>query len=307
MSNPLVTIIIPTYNRVDYLKLTLESILNQTFKDFEIIVVDDGTADNLNEQLCTQFDNVKYIKIENSGGPAKPRNVGIRKAKGKYLAFVDDDDIWFPNKLFAQVNILENNPDFGLVHGCCEVIDEKGVLQNRIIGRPGTPDVKHGDVKMKMMGNWMVIMPTSFMKKEIIDKVGFFNEDMPAAGEDAEFWARCSFEANFYYFDVPLVQYRVHSGNISGSSAKYIQLPLYLKRVLLEVYNNGQISKENYDLLLYRLCQMQLKMVKQQFFKTILYLFQINPIWFVKINNNKLLIKMLFFNKSFKKIMTIIN
>ncbi|NDP23124.1 MAG: glycosyltransferase [Paludibacter sp.] len=295
MLHPLVSVIVTTYNRTDYLKLTLESVFNQTFTDFEIIVIDNGTANNLNEQLCNQFEKVKYFKIENSGGPARPRNVGIREAQGKFIAFLDDDDLWLPDRLERQVAILERKSDYGLVHSCCEVIDENGKLKNQVIGRPGTPDVKHGDVSLRMMGNWTIMMPTPLMRKEVIDRVGFFNEEMPSAGEDVEFWVRCSFEAKFYYIDESLAQYRVHSGNISGSSAKYIELPLYLKKVLSEVYDKEKISKEDYQLLLYRLCQMQLKMIKLNFFKTIRYVFVLHTFWFLKINNNKLLIKMLFF------------
>lgn len=232
MNNPLVSVIIPTFKRSHFLKLTIESVLNQTFRDFEIIVVDDGTFGNENFLLCQNYEDVRYIKIENSGGPAKPRNVGIKESQGKYLAFVDDDDIWLPKKLERQVEVLEQNLEYGLVHGCCEVITKEGVLQNIIVGRPGKPEIKHGDVKMRMMGNWTVMMPTSFVRKEIIDKVGFFNENMPAAGEDTEFWARCSFETKFYYLDEPLVLYRVHNNNISSKNINYIKLPFYLKKVL---------------------------------------------------------------------------
>ena len=293
-SMPLVSVIVPTYRRTNYLKLTLESILNQTFTDFEIIVVDDGTDNNLNEHLCNQLKKVKYFKIENSGGPARPRNVGIREARGKYIAFVDDDDLWLPQKLEIQIAILDKFPSFGLVHNCCELIDEYGNLKNVVIGRPGTPDVKHGDVSLRMMGNWTIMMPTPLLRKEVIDKVGFFNEEMPSASEDVEFWVRCSFTTKFYYIDEPLAQYRVHTGNISGSSAQYIELPLYLKRVLIEVYNKEKISKVDYQLIRYRLCQMQIKMIKFNFFITIRYLFKLHDMWFLKINNNKLILKLLF-------------
>ena len=164
MQNPLVSIIIPTYKRTDYLKLTIRSILDQTFQDFEIIVVDDGTPTDENRLLCEQFQKIVYIKIENSKGPAKPRNVGIKQAKGKYIAFVDDDDIWLPEKLQKQVNVLDNNPDFGLVHSCCQVINGQGIVKNEIVGRPGNPQVKHGDVSMRMIGNWTVMMPTTACK-----------------------------------------------------------------------------------------------------------------------------------------------
>lgn len=289
---PKVSIIIPTYNRTRFLELTLKSIQNQTFQDFEIIVVDDGTPNNENEELCKHFAKVRYCKIPNSGGPSKPRNEGIKMAKGKYFAFVDDDDLWMPEKLEIQVEILEQNPDFGLVHGCCEVIDENGNLQGRILGRPGKPEVKHGNVSMRLIGNWTVMMPTSFVRKDVVSKVGFFNETMPAAGEDMEYWARCSFETPFFYIDKPLVYYRVHNGNISAIHEKYLELPLYLKEVLLTVYSRGKISSNEYKILLNRLCVMELKMLKVNYGKVLKNLFVLNRFWFFNLVNLKILARL---------------
>lgn len=293
MQNPLVTVIIPTYNRTHFLKLTLESIKSQTFQDFEIIVIDDGTAGDDNRLLCEKFEKVNYIKIINSGGPAKPRNIGIQKAKGKYIAFVDDDDLWLPEKLTQQVAILEANLDFGLVHGCCQVIDQNSVITGAIVGRPGTPDVKHGDVSMRMLGNWTVMMPTSLVRKKVIAKVGFFNENMPPAGEDVEFWTRCSFVTKFYYLDELLVLYRVHSNNISRLNKYYIELPLYLKKILVNVYNSKKINKTQYKLLLRNLCHMQLKTLRIDIITSLKKLFQIDYFWFLEINSFKLLLKKL--------------
>lgn len=288
-----VSIIIPTYNRSAFLKETLESISNQTYTDYEVFVIDDGSPNDEAKEVCELFEKVNYFKIENSGGPAKPRNIGIEKAKGKYFAFVDDDDIWLPQKLEIQVAILDNNSTFGLVHCCCEVVDENGELKNIIVGRPGTPDVKHGDVSLRMMGNWTIMMPTPILRKEVVDIVGFFNEEIPAGLEDVEFWTRCSFFTSFYYIDEALALYRVHSGNISGNSAKYIELPLYLKKVLSGVYDKGKISKEECQLLIYQLCRMQLKMIKKYRIKSLFNLLKLNPFWMFRFGNLKLFIFLL--------------
>ncbi|WP_395074195.1 glycosyltransferase family 2 protein [Flavobacterium sp.] len=290
MSNPLVSVIIPTYKRVNYLKLTLDSIINQTFQDFEIIVIDDGSPSDENLILCNNYKKVYYIKIENSGGPAKPRNIGIKEAKGKYIAFVDDDDLWLPSKLEKQIAILEQNLDFGLVHSCCEIIDEKGVAKNEIIGRPGTPDVKHGNVSLRMMGNWTIMSSTPLVRKEVIEKVGFFNEKMLPAGEDVEYWTRTSFCTKFYYIDKPLVQYRVHNNNISNQKTKYLQLPLYLKSVLENQLELKIIDKKQFQLLLNNLCKMQIRTFKNGFFKTLKNLFLIDSKWIIKPNNIKMMI-----------------
>lgn len=294
IDQPLISVVIPTYNRTSFLKLTLESIISQTFQNFEVIVVDDGTPNDANLFLCNTFDKVRYIKIENSGGPAKPRNVGIREAKGKYIAFVDDDDLWLPIKLEKQIAVLQDNPDFGLVHCCCQVIDENGVEKNEIIGKPGSLDVKHGDVAMRMMGNWTLMMPTPLIRKEIVDEVGFFNEKMPSAGEDIEFWTRCSFVTQFYYLDNPLAIYRVHSANISGDKRLYIALPLYLKEILNEQQLKKTINKKQYFFLLNSLCKMQIRTVKTNVFKTLKNLYLLDKFWMFKISNCKMLIYVFF-------------
>lgn len=292
--NALVSVIIPTYKRTDFLKLTIQSVLNQTFQDYEIIVVDDGTPNDDNFVLCQTFEKVKYIKIKNSGGPAKPRNIGIQEAKGKYIAFVDDDDLWLPSKLEKQVAVLENNPDFGLVHCCCQVIDEKGIKKKQIIGRPGSLDVKHGDLAMRMIGNWTLMMPTPLLRKEVVDKVGFFNEKMTPATEDAEYWSRCSFETKFYYIDEPLARYRIHPNNISGSKEKYRKLPYYLKEVLVNKKKEKKISSEDYKRLIARMCKNVIVHIKQHYMLSIKILFELDFFWFVRWRNFKSLIYVIF-------------
>lgn len=281
MSSPLVSIIISTYNRADYLKLTIDSVKCQTLNDFEIIVVDDGTPTDDNKLLCDQLGGIIYIKIENSGGPAQPRNKGIGLAKGKYIAFLDDDDLWHPDKLKIQTDILESNEEYGLVHSCCEVIDGQGIKKQRVIGRPGRPGVKHGDVKLRMMGNWTLMTPTPLLRKSLVEKVGFFNENMPPAGEDREYWTRCSFYTKFYYVDVPLAYYREHSNSASSDISKYLNLPLYLKLVLDNESFKRNVTRKDYGILLNYLLIMQAKMIKIHFKMTFLNLFKLDNYWFL--------------------------
>lgn len=294
---PSVSIIIPTYNRAKYLNLTLQSIAQQTYQDFEVIVVDDGTPGDENESICSEFEKVRYFKIKNSGGPASPRNFGIQKASGKYIAFVDDDDLWQPQKLDVQVKILDTNPDFGLVHSCCEVIDENGVLQNEIVGRPRTPDVKHGDVSLRMIGNWTIMMPTSLLRKEVIKKVGFFNEKMIAAGEDAEYWSRCSFETKFYYLDEPLARYRIHVNNISASKEKYRKLPYHLKEVLVAKRKERKITRIAYKRMISKMCTNQINYIRDHYKLTLAILFELDRFWFLRFKNFQCLIYNVFFKK----------
>lgn len=290
----LVSIIVPTYNRIDYLKLTLQSMLSQTYQNIEVIVVDDGSEGSHNERYCKQFPKIKYIKIENFGGPARPRNTGIDAANGDFIAFTDDDDIWLPKKLENQVAILNEHPSYGLVHCPCSVIDKFGKETGEIIGRPGTQDVKHGDVKMRMMGNWTLMMPTPLMRKELLEEVGCFNEEIPPALEDVEFWVRCSFYTKFYYLDLPLVQYRKHSNNISADKKKYIPLPLYLDKVIVSMEQKHRIDKKEVQILRDSICRMQLKMIKFHPRTVLSNMFKISIFWLIKMRNFKLLVRVLF-------------
>lgn len=278
-----VSVIIPTYQRVDYLEKTLNSVAGQTFKDIEIIVVDDGSTDGSTKELCKGYENVNYLWIPNSGGPATPRNKGIEMASGEYIAFVDDDDIWLPNKIEEQVKILNFHKDYGLVHCYCKVINENDELTGRIIGKPGSPDVKHGDVRLKMTGNWTLMMPTPLVRKSVINAVGTFNTNIPAALEDVEFWTRCSFFTKFYYQDKALVHYRIHGNNISSDKTKYIIMPLILKEVIKKQEKEGRLNERQYEKLLENIAISQAKMVRQNPLRIILNLFKINPFWMLNL------------------------
>lgn len=286
-----VSVIIPTYNRTDFLKMTLDSVINQTYKSIEIIVVDDGSPNNVTEELCKQYKNVDYFKIKNSGGPATPRNYGFKKSTGDYIAFLDDDDLWLQTKIEEQVEVLDQNPEFGIVHCYCDTIDKNGKLTGKSIGQPGTPDIKHGDVSKKMIGNWTLMMPTPLLRRALVYNVGLFNTIMPPAGEDVEFWTRCSFFTKFYYVDKPLALYRVHDRNISNSNGNYVDLPIYLKEIIDLSIIYKKLTNSEYDAMLLNICISQAKHVKINFLKTLLNLNKINPFWFFNFRIFKVLIK----------------
>ena len=156
----------------------------------------------------------------------------------------------------------------------------------------------HGALQAEVgRGNWGVMMPTSFVRKKVIDKVGFFNENMPPAGEDMEYWTRCSFETKFYYLDEPLVLYRIHHGNISSDSIKYLDLPLYLKKVAENALLTRKIDKKSFNLLINSICQFQIRTVKGNFIKTIKNLFRLNHFWVLGKNNCKMILYVLFLKK----------
>jgi len=121
--SPLVSVIIATYNRAHLIPQSIESVLSQTFKDYEIIVVDDGSSDNTKELLKNRYgESIIYIGKEKNEGLSAARNIGVKAAKGKYLAILDDEDIWLPEKLEMQIRLMQKNPSLGVVYcGCCKV------------------------------------------------------------------------------------------------------------------------------------------------------------------------------------------
>ncbi len=261
---PVVSIIIPTYNRPKFLKITLDSVYQQTFSDFEVIVIDDGTPGNENETLCSAYHRIIYRKIANTGGPIIPRNTGLKLATGKYIALIDDDDLWMPDKLQKQVDILEKEVDFGLVHGCCKVIDSFGNETGEIVGQLANKNRKHGYVFDDLVGSFTVMMPTSFFRKDLVEMVGFFNESMKAAGEDMEFFSRMAFYTKFYYIEEPIAFYRVHSGGISKENPHYYDLPLFLNKMLCNLKLTENLSNSRFRSIQKKLLLQQMSMAKNK-------------------------------------------
>ncbi len=179
-----VTIIIPTYNRASFLEKAIESVLNQTFTDFELIVVDDGSTDKTAETV-NSYEGVNYIFQENKGVSAA-RNTGIRAGKGEFIAFLDSDDSWKPEKLEKQLQFHNQNPDY-LISQTEEIWIRNGKWANpKKIHRK-----YHGWIFEKCLPLCIVSPSAVMMKRGLFDKVGLFDESLPAC-EDYDLWLRIS-------------------------------------------------------------------------------------------------------------------
>lgn len=254
---PLVSIIIPTYRRTAWLREALDSVAAQTFSDYEVLVMDDGTPGVENAALCSNYPFVRYFKLANSGGPIVPRNRGLQEARGELVAFLDDDDRWLPDKLQRQVEVLKAHPDCGLVHGYCYVMDGEGKPTGRVTGQLHA-DRKHGYVFDDMVGDFTVMLSSPLIRKALIDRVGGFNTAMQAAGEDVEFFYRLAFHARFYFINAPLLYYREHSGGISHNNRAYLQLPGHLYKVLRHLKGEGLLAPSRFRRLRAKLLRMQI-------------------------------------------------
>lgn len=209
-----VSIIIPTYNRAGLLHSAIASVLNQTFHDFEIVVVDDGSEDNTREIVMGFHDKrIKYIRHMINKGEASTRNTGIMNSNAQYIAFLDDDDEWLQEKLRLQVNLFKNSPPgVGGVYSGFVVIDmnDKSILGQKIPRKRG--NIYH-DIFVE---NCIGTPSTVIVRKECFERVGLFDESI-AYGLDYDMWIRISKEFHFEYIEEPLVKYYVHENRLSNN------------------------------------------------------------------------------------------
>jgi len=210
MLNPKVSVVIPAYNAMTFLPETLASVLNQTFSDFEVLIINDGSQDNV-EQWANEVtdERVKLISQANQG-LAGARNTGILKSRGKYIAFLDADDVWDAAKLEKQVNRFEQNPKLGVVDTHVFFVDEQG---NKLF--PAGASYPEGSLLERQIVTNLVLCGSSAMvRRECFETVGLFNTSLRAC-EDWEMWARIAFNYPFSIIEEPLVYYRQHPNNMS--------------------------------------------------------------------------------------------
>jgi glycosyltransferase involved in cell wall biosynthesis len=209
---PLVSVVIPTFNGYRYLKEALDSVLRQSYENFEIIVVDDGSGYDVRNFLCSHADRIKLIQQKN-GGPAKARNTGIGLSNGSYIAFLDDDDIWLPDNLQEKVEILEAHRKYGMVYSYPELIDQDG---NRIdnVGPSSHPEGHAFDAFLKR--NRITSPSAVLVRRRVLDKIGFFDERPEKfTCEDYDLWLRITDRFPIKFCHSGNVCYRIHQNNIS--------------------------------------------------------------------------------------------
>jgi len=209
---PDVSVIIPTYNRADYVCEAVESVLSQIYQDFELIIVDDGSTDNTRERLEKYSKRILYVYQENKG-VSFARNKGIELSSCPYICFLDSDDIWTERKLEIQTGIMKSNPDIHISY-TDEIWIRKGVRVN--------PKKKHrkfaGDLFEKSL-ELCIISPSSVMiKRDLFEKTGFFDEELEVC-EDYDLWLRITKDYPVCFINKPLIIKR--GGHPDQLSHKY--------------------------------------------------------------------------------------
>lgn len=213
MRMPLVSVVIATYNQAKYLGDSIESVLNQTYGNVELIVVDDGSTDNTQEVLSQYCGRITMIQQPNSERGAA-RNRGLYEARGEFIAFLDADDIWVPKKLAREVEYLLKHPDTGVVYGDVKIIDESG----RVTGRLRKPS-HFGWVTREILTSNFVSFSSHLVRREAAVKIGGFPESRLISGsEDWVFWVHLSTQVRFAHLPVSTALYRIHPENTSSNA-----------------------------------------------------------------------------------------
>lgn len=223
MRNPLVSVIVTTYNRGGYLEQAIKSIANQSYKNIEIIVIDDGSNFNYAGVICNQYPICKYFYKEN-GGLSSARNYGVKLAKGDYIAFLDDDDFWTKSKIEKQLEILLQNASIDCVHSSAAVVDENGKPTGEIIGAAKNKIHKRsGYVFWNALTCWVVKSPTPLIRKKVFRPDLMFDESIKV-GEDVDFYQRMFYRHKVFYINEPLAFYRQYTdeNRLSVQVEKYI-------------------------------------------------------------------------------------
>jgi len=205
---PQVSVIIPTKNRQQFIGRAIKSVLAQTYQDFEILVVDDGSTDQTQEVLKTFPDpRISVFHHEHSCGGAAARNTGIASSGGRYIAFLDDDDEWLPEKLARQVSILANGANSlgGVCTGHFKVDDKSGKITEEWI-----PSQKGNLSREIFESNCLSTTSSLLLKKEVFEDVGLFDEKLKSF-QDYDMWVRIAQYYTFDYLKEPLVKYNCHS------------------------------------------------------------------------------------------------
>lgn len=230
---PKVSVIIPSYNRAKLVGRAIDSVLKQTFSDYEIIVVDDGSQDNTKDVLSAYDRKIKYI-YQSNRGISGARNRGIKEAAGEYIAFLDSDDLWIPEKLAEQVKVLEANKKVGIVYSKLQMINDKG---EHCGVKPKHKSGKNFRELIEIGGD----IPTSSVmtRRECFEKVGVFDESLQQM-EDIDMWIRIAKVYDLYEIaDQMLAYYYRHEEQVTRNRIKVYEGLVGLYTKILNSYEDA--------------------------------------------------------------------
>ena len=230
-----ISVIIPTYNRKKTLARAIQSVINQSLSPFEILIIDDGSNDGTEEWVKDNFQNIKYI-YQNNHGVSSARNIGIENAYGDWVAFLDSDDEWLPNKLYEQVKAIDSNPEIKFFH-TNEIWIRNGIRVNQM-----KKHKKYGGYIFEKCLDICRISPSSaLIQKKVFDNIGIFDESLRVC-EDYDLWLRITSKYPVVFLDVPLIyKYGGHADQLSKVNDG---IESYRIQSLEKIIKSGLLSDE---------------------------------------------------------------
>lgn len=233
---PRVSVVVPVFNRASYVAQTLRSVLAQSFENFELIVVDDGSQDDSYERVIALNDpRIVCVRQPNSGRPAVPRNLGIRMARGSLIAFLDSDDVWLPEALERQIRVLDQRPDAGMAYGLATRFDD---LRELGMAGPKIASLSDRIFEQLLLDGNFIPMASVMVRSEALQQLGGFDE-RPSfkAVEDFDLWLRMAHDYPALLVPHVIARYRVHSENLSGDQ----------RAMVLRVRHVLEVNCERFD------------------------------------------------------------
>lgn len=252
-----VSIIVPTYNRADLLGLAIKSVISQSCKDWELLIIDDGSTDNTRSvvaEFTQKDDRIKYFYQENKGQGAA-RNVGIQNAQGEFIAFLDSDDEWLPKKLEDQVAFLDKHPEYDFCYTADVIFHSDG---RSVIKRYSN---SLGLTHMKLAGKGISVPSSHMYRKKVFDEVGLFNESRDLIGLEDNEWSVRASSLRGFYIDKSLTVYRVHAGQITKENIEK-KLKKQIRGLAFILRKNFSIIAKDKKALLFRIGQIVYLQVK---------------------------------------------
>lgn len=237
--NPLVSVIVPTFNRSQFLPRTLDSIRRQSHSPIELLLIDDHSSEDLSAIYSSY--SLEHLKTQGKGVSAA-RNTGIRKARGEYLAFLDSDDEWLPEKVARQVSYLLENPNILLVHS------NEEWRRNEAVVRQLPKHKKYGGrIFEKCLELCNIGASCTMVRRSLFEKYGYFDESFPTC-EDYDFWLRISSQEEIGFLEDTLTI--KHGGHGDQLSLQYHSMDLWRVRALMKHVNSPHLSHKEYESLI---------------------------------------------------------
>lgn len=234
-SAPLVTVILPTYNRSELILRAVDSVLNQDFQNFELIVVDDGSEDHTFEALAVYGDRLSILRQAHAG-VSRARNTGLSRARGHLIAFLDSDDWWLPRKLSAQVHFFENHPEAVI----CQT-EERWVRNGKRVNPGKRHEKPWGEAFFRSLHLCLISPSAVMIRRAVFDEVGRFDESLPAC-EDYDLWLRVTARWPVYTLGEPLiVKTGGHGDQLSRTT---IALDRYRIQAIRKILDQGVLDPD---------------------------------------------------------------